>query len=1711
MADILGKDLDNVDDSLVVRQPFDIESSEISGPQFMTGSDFVRSAKIDSSWKEPIATFAQARSETSKGKQFVMSTAQSLSDTLANLPSNVSNLYAQLTMAENRHPILSTLSKFADRSGWKEVKTALDNTIDLLNEREYPETKWAQRVIANTTNDVETRKMVRALYNQSQGIDSEKWYNQTGSIIGAMIPAMAVGNVAFSGARAFGAGRVAATRLAENITKGYIGAEMAGQYAEETAAKYLERTGDKTFSNFTPKDATGLSALAYGAIGAQIEFMGGVEPIMAGALSKVGLRTGLLKAGIKIAGGEATEEFLQGITEGLMRKIDNTSDKTWGDVLKESLNSAMWGAFIGGMTGSTAFYTARRNLVKGIKTALPNISNEQAKLVADSMIDTTGEISSQDPTLRDNLRKKIDLMYKGIDIENKADRIDAMTDLEYSLIVMDANERGIDLAEHELFSGVVNELGWFRAGIPEERRIEIQEINDNIADLKTQLAELNEAKEKDWEKIEEIENKLKQANQYVLEKLSDMARDDGAAVRRILKGLENKYVVKEKEKATKQAIKSGNVDAIRDVLSKAGFRTRDLSGTQVKELAKLNWQLLQDQDLGIAQSRGTKQVPLTAIEQNVESGNTVLLRAGYTQDQIDKMDDETWNRAVLTQYRKEAPKTVEYEYTEEDLPDMPLLQEQFDIADENARLDDIYPEYTGETINIDGKERTVYNSNGERIAKSAEALTNFWRWFGDSKVVDEQGRPLVVYHGTDAEFDIFDKNITPKRKNLLGQGFYFTNQQNKAKWFGKNIMPVYLKIENPETNAKIFPDIEKLKQSGKDGIIKDQTYILESEPITYVAFEPTQIKSVNNRGTFSEKTGNIYWQETEDVSVRPETARINYLESNLAEWQKFLDDTIANNTNNWNAEILEDNRKRAKKAISNIKKEIKELQESLKEPIEEKLYATHNMSLAGVKGALKLGGLAMPSLAIRKVSQGNINQFGDIVFVGGTKLVEPSKTTEVYDRDAWTPSLAYNMKYELTKNGKKFITDILNKHKSDHSASVFLYNIEQNIDTPKSNPMAMQLYCLDRGIDYDSVSHYELSNSLDYLTWYEENITGNSEPYLWAENADNTDMKKYKYTLDNMIRILKRQERSGGGFIGDTVLTTGHLLQFMANKYKNLQEIKANKNKLVSREEQTKAISEIDEAFYQLADELKLDGKTYEHYENRTGLAIAAINNESEIKANLDRYNLDSSDESVEKVKQFTQKMKDVVTDYFEVKPRRIVDFNEFSGVIVPNGAEYDDVASKLENSGMFVQRVEKGNESAYKDALMEIQRRYKTVLFQNKVSGAAPSTYRGAYIPQYRFILRANKMDASTLSHEMAHDWFEVNFDRYRSGKATPEFMRAWGALEKALGVPENATETPRQASEAFARGYEAWIMQNQEWAKLINVEDKDKDSVEKLMKDYQNDLRDIYNDISNPYFKQTWGKLAELKPELKAWFDRVVNITDLDVLVERGEITESQAQAEKLNRAIDNVIENTEDAETAQTLKEIRTLNDTSRYEVEGGNKNSLQERLSVLAKEIDENNMLVKGEKYDTRRDMMQVAKDADNFVKTRLDDALAIINGQMAEVEGLYREDIYTALERLAVENGDLNLLDELKNSEIANRLAKELGQRVAGFRNWKQSTDIDVVSALKSLDNKFNKALENKKAQKEFNTALSMLDAELKVQDTIADKELESTLKELECQ
>ena len=111
-------------------------------------------------------------------------------------------------------------------------------------------------------------------------------------------------------------------------------------------------------------------------------------------------------------------------------------------------------------------------------------------------------------------------------------------------------------------------------------------------------------------------------------------------------------------------------------------------------------------------------------------------------------------------------------------------------------------EYTPEMLDI--LSTAKYDKNGNILAPNGKPSNlnerqwvhvrtkAFKEWFGDwennpseaSKVVDENGEPLVVYHGTSsAPFNIFDKNRIGSR-NLFGsykEGFYFTDLKENAK------------------------------------------------------------------------------------------------------------------------------------------------------------------------------------------------------------------------------------------------------------------------------------------------------------------------------------------------------------------------------------------------------------------------------------------------------------------------------------------------------------------------------------------------------------------------------------------------------------------------------------------------------------------------------------------------------------------------------------------------------------------------------------------------------------------------------------------------------------------------------------------------------------------------------------------------------------------
>ena len=98
-----------------------------------------------------------------------------------------------------------------------------------------------------------------------------------------------------------------------------------------------------------------------------------------------------------------------------------------------------------------------------------------------------------------------------------------------------------------------------------------------------------------------------------------------------------------------------------------------------------------------------------------------------------------------------------------------------------------------------------------------------------SKVVDENGEPMVVYHGSNNEFTKFDTaRIGSSTGTSDGRGFYFTTDKDYAYSFGKdgNVLSVFLNIDNPLslkektiTKRQLFDIIKRIdeKEVAADG------------------------------------------------------------------------------------------------------------------------------------------------------------------------------------------------------------------------------------------------------------------------------------------------------------------------------------------------------------------------------------------------------------------------------------------------------------------------------------------------------------------------------------------------------------------------------------------------------------------------------------------------------------------------------------------------------------------------------------------------------------------------------------------------------------------------------------------------------------------------------------------------------------------------------
>lgn len=213
-----------------------------------------------------------------------------------------------------------------------------------------------------------------------------------------------------------------------------------------------------------------------------------------------------------------------------------------------------------------------------------------------------------------------------------------------------------------------------------------------------------------------------------------------------------------------------------------------------------------------------------------------------------------------------------------------LFDEYNKLDNTSAKADSITSgdlRYTIGDIDLD----IVTDSEGRKLTKQQK------EFFKDSKVVDESGNLLVVYHGTDKDFTIFDNSKS--LKSIIEGGLYFTTDgENAAAYASRQgeqgrVIEAYLNITGfldltdhsneyiqdvvdhiPEDQQELAKELNRDLKDGdfsfidlanavykRNGSYKNACEVIlgwgydgvKQDSETYVAFESKQIKEVKNK------------------------------------------------------------------------------------------------------------------------------------------------------------------------------------------------------------------------------------------------------------------------------------------------------------------------------------------------------------------------------------------------------------------------------------------------------------------------------------------------------------------------------------------------------------------------------------------------------------------------------------------------------------------------------------------------------------------------------------------------------------------------------------------------------------------------------------------------------------------------------------------------
>ena len=396
-----------------------------------------------------------------------------------------------------------------------------------------------------------------------------------------------------------------------------------------------------------------------------------------------------------------------------------------------------------------------------------------------------------------------------------------------------------------------------------------------------------------------------------------------------------------------------------------------------------------------------------------------------------------------------------------------------------------------------GKKYSIKDSDGNTLSKEQQ------EYFKDSKVRDENGNLLVMYHGTDADFFVFEKR-KGDRSLALGinyevdsNGFFFSADEEFASKYGKKTKSYYLDVKKPLIKAGDKVNLNNLDESGKtvfydEERIDELYYILE--PVikdvlqyefehSYSLYEDTNDNiKLKKRWALKDLWAYFDGDILTDMALPWEVIDNQHFAKSVSRMEELGYDGLLvsegeDSPRSWF--VLKSNQ--AKLTSNTNPTNDPDIRFSLKEPVEEtkNLVALHNLTEEKLLKTLALGGFPMPSIAVTKADIPHTN-FGDITLVMNKSAIDPqaNKKNTVYSADAWTPvvpSIEYEVNPEAESRLRNKFYDLSRKYGRDAVEVMYSYGntledqlnrnggAEGIIARLKDDTKMMNVYLLDIG------------------------------------------------------------------------------------------------------------------------------------------------------------------------------------------------------------------------------------------------------------------------------------------------------------------------------------------------------------------------------------------------------------------------------------------------------------------------------------------------------------------------------------------------------------------------------------------------------------------------------------------------------------------------